>query len=66
MFVEEIRLGVSVGKEDGLVSKYEIILMFLWIVYEENDNGLMLVNGRRLKEYVVLIMKKDGGDEFQN
>lgn len=66
MFVEEIRLGVSVGREDGLVSKYEIILMFLWIVYEENDNGLMLVNGRRLKEYVVLIMKKDGGDEFQN
>jgi hypothetical protein len=29
MFVEEIRLGVSVGREDGLVSKYEIILMFL-------------------------------------
>jgi hypothetical protein len=66
MFVEEIRLGVSVGREDGLVSKYEIILMFLWIVYKENDNGLMLVNGRRLKEYVVLIMEKDGGDEFQN
>jgi hypothetical protein len=26
----------------------------------------MLVNGRRLKEHVVLIMEKDGVDEFQN
>jgi hypothetical protein len=43
-----------------------MILMFLWIVYEENDNGLILVKRRRLKEYVVLKLEEDGGDEFQN